>query len=251
MGLSAGEFDLPGAPELADDDPDASPFETTAPIEDGLAAASTEPERGGDDPAQTDDPATEEDQADGVPGEPEPAEDDALGLAALVDPEPEPEPEADADPVSTAPAEPREPATTTPTQSATADVYDRSSSSGTSSGTAPASTTTTSSSSSSSGTTQRSSSSSSSGSSSGSTASTSDGSAPATAGGASIEVLGATSYVVGSDGRRPGGDLPAGTYEVFAQPNDSGDYISLGVHMLVEGEKMQFRCGFGSCRRIQ
>ena len=70
-------------------------------------------------------------------------------------------------------------------------------------------------------------------------------------GGGSIEVLGATSYVVGSEGRHPSGDLTPGTYEVFAQPSDGGDYISLGVHMLVAGERMQFRCGFGSCRRIQ
>ncbi|MFH1465550.1 MAG: hypothetical protein ABIO70_14280 [Pseudomonadota bacterium] len=74
---------------------------------------------------------------------------------------------------------------------------------------------------------------------------------PAAAGDGTIEVLGAQAYVVGAGGRKPCGGLPAGTYEVFAQPSDGSEYLSLGVHTLAAGEHMTFRCGFGSCKRLQ
>jgi hypothetical protein len=75
--------------------------------------------------------------------------------------------------------------------------------------------------------------------------------APAGAGDGTIEVLGAQAYVVGAAGRKSCGGLPAGTYEIFAQPADGAEYLSLGVHTLAAGQHMTFRCGFGSCRRLQ
>ena len=233
MGLSSQSIDLPIELETAAEDADASPFEVTAPVEDGLADASAAPERGGDE--QLDDPDAEgeaegegEGEGEGEPdaeAEAEPGADEAPDEPPVSD---EVEPTAVSDLVEPAPAPAPKPAPA-PAPTPTADVYDRTAST-------PPSTH-----SSSSGSTQRSS----------STAAAAPAEASAGSGTGSIEVLGATSYVVGTEGRLPAGELAAGTYEVFAQPNDTSEYVSLGVHMLSEGEKMQFRCGFGACRQIQ
>ncbi len=230
MGLSSPTLDRPDDAGIAADLDGASPFEPTAPVEDGLADASADPERSGDEPLEDQDGVAPEDGEDPTAIEQpeaevvaEPADEVEIAEAPAPAPIVEPEPE----PVEPEPAPAPKPVSK-PAPTPTADVYDR---------------TSTTTRSSSGGGTQRSSS--------------AGSSAPAAAepaaasGTASIEVFGATSYVVGSEGRRPTGELPTGTYEVFAQPNDSGDYFSLGVHMLSDGEKMQFRCGFGACRQIQ
>ncbi len=253
MGMSAFELPAMAAPDLAADDAEASPFELTAPVEDGLALASEDPERSGDD--------------DGA-GDAE-AADDAQDLAEESDEADALEPEGDAVVLAepAAPVEPEEP--TAPAVSATADVYDRNSEPAPQAAPAPAPAKPTQATKPAASSASKPAASSASKpaapsvstpSSSGTSSSTRTSKpapsaepepAPAVSGTSSIEVLGATSYVVGTDGRRPSGDLPSGTYEVFAQPTDAGDYISLGVHMLTAGEKMQFRCGFGACRRIQ
>ncbi len=66
-----------------------------------------------------------------------------------------------------------------------------------------------------------------------------------------IRIDGASGYVVGPSGQRPLGELPAGTYEVFAEPTDGAGHLSLGVHSLVADGQIVFRCGFGSCREVQ
>jgi len=236
MGMSAGDLELSGSPDILSDDLGESPFELTAPIEDELAAASDDPDRSGEDVALADE-----------------ADDDALVDAEPIEDiedieEPEPVVADIEEPELPQPAEEPPPTRVT----AVADVYDRNAPStapapkpvstpraSPSSVTKPAST--------SSASTARSSPSSRS---SQPAASTPEPTEDATDS-AIIEVLGATSYAVGPEGRRPCGDLAPGTYEIFAQPNDAGEYISLGVHMLVAGQKTQFRCGFGACRQIQ
>jgi len=247
MGMSVGDIGLPGSPDIVSDDLGESPFELTAPIEDELAAASDDPDRSGEDEDVADAAGDDEDDASGDD------EDDALLDAEPLEDIEEPElVVADAEePELPQPVE--EPAPSPPTRvTAVADVYDRNapspapapkpasnSSARPASAARPASTRSTSTSRSSSDPR-----------SSQPATSTPDPTEAATDS-ASIEVLGATSYAVGPEGRRPCGDLAPGTYEIFAQPNDAGEYISLGVHMLMSGQKMQFRCGFGACRQIQ
>jgi len=65
---------------------------------------------------------------------------------------------------------------------------------------------------------------------------------------ASITVVGASGYLMGPSGRSPLGEVPAGSYEVFAEPKAGEGYLTLGVHGVEAGDNLIFRCGFGSCR---
>ncbi len=256
--ISQLDWSTPTA-DLQADGPEPSPFPQAAPVDDGLASAEpTIDDRGGE-------------EFDLVDEEP-------LGEEPGTDLEPEPEGDAPMEsPGSTARVvptadipdrtEPEDKSTTGSSSSSSPQASSGSSTSSSSSGSSSSPTSTnpqTSSSSPSAGSTKTSPSSSSASSSaepktstsSSSTSSTSSSTpssstASAASGSSSIQVISAEGYVVGPGGRRPCGALPAGTYEVFAQPNDGAGYFSLGVHALTEGQEMSFRCGFGACKRLQ
>jgi serine/threonine protein kinase len=251
MGMSSSPDQPPELYEISADELGELPFEPAVPVDDEAALADDVPDRSGDeeqhedegdgltdalepldepleeallDEASQPDPTNERDEpAEPVELDPEPAE---LEPAAAPAPKPAPKPApapapkpapAPAPKPAPAPAPKPAPAAVSSSPTPTANVYDRTQNEPPRPKPKP----------------------------------TSEPTTGGDGGAGSIEVIGATAYVVGPEGRRPCGDLPAGTYEVFARPNDAGEHISLGVHMLVEGEKMQFRCGFGACRRIQ
>lgn len=62
-------------------------------------------------------------------------------------------------------------------------------------------------------------------------------------------VMGAGAYIVGSEGRRSTGTVPAGAYEVFAAIGPAESFVSVGTVQVGGGERVTFRCGFGTCKR--
>ena len=65
----------------------------------------------------------------------------------------------------------------------------------------------------------------------------------------SITIDGAAGWLVGPAGRVAPGAHPAGDYEVMVTVDDAPQ--SLGRVTLTDGVDVKFRCGFGTCKRIQ
>ncbi len=66
-----------------------------------------------------------------------------------------------------------------------------------------------------------------------------------------VIVAGSQAYIVGKDGRRPPGSVPPGEYELFAQTAAGAEISSVGKFSVLAGERVVYKCGFGSCRRTQ
>ncbi|MEL6344367.1 MAG: hypothetical protein AAFV53_14715 [Myxococcota bacterium] len=58
-------------------------------------------------------------------------------------------------------------------------------------------------------------------------------------------------YLIGPAGRAAPGTVPAGLYEVFVTLEPDGAASSMGTVEVVADGVVQFRCGFGTCRRAQ
>ena len=63
-------------------------------------------------------------------------------------------------------------------------------------------------------------------------------------------VSGAQAYLVGPFGRMPVGGVAPGSYELFAQPRPDGEFESQGTIAVGAGERIVFKCGLGTCRRL-
>jgi serine/threonine protein kinase len=65
-----------------------------------------------------------------------------------------------------------------------------------------------------------------------------------------ILVSGAQAYLVGPNGRMPVGGVAVGNYELFAQTKAEGDFESQGTVSVSDGERIVYKCGLGTCRRL-
>ena len=75
--------------------------------------------------------------------------------------------------------------------------------------------------------------------------------APAPKKTAKINFEGTTGYLVGPRGKVKPGNLPPGEYRVFLAQAQGSDPTLFESVTLGLGDDILFRCGFGSCRRIQ
>lgn len=74
--------------------------------------------------------------------------------------------------------------------------------------------------------------------------------AHAPAGEGTILVFGAEAWLKGKGGRRSPGTVPAGTYHLFANVG-GGTFTEQGVITVAAGERIVWRCGFGSCKETE
>jgi len=79
-------------------------------------------------------------------------------------------------------------------------------------------------------------------------ATTEDPSDPATQG--RVSIVGAEGHLVGPGGRVALGAVDPGTYEVFTQEGEA-EAVSLGTISVAAGDEVEFRCGFGTCKRTR
>lgn len=63
-------------------------------------------------------------------------------------------------------------------------------------------------------------------------------------------VLGAGSYLMGPSGKMSTGTVAPGRYEIFAAVGDNGAFSSQGTVDVAAGERITWRCGFGSCKQV-
>lgn len=63
-------------------------------------------------------------------------------------------------------------------------------------------------------------------------------------------VLGAGSYLVGPNGKMSTGTVAPGRYEIFAAVGQNGAFSSQGTADVESGERITWRCGFGSCKQV-
>jgi serine/threonine protein kinase len=64
-----------------------------------------------------------------------------------------------------------------------------------------------------------------------------------------ISVSGAMGYLLANGDRVGLGSVPPGTYELFIQTTPNAGYTSQGKVTVGPGERIFYKCGFGSCRR--
>jgi len=67
---------------------------------------------------------------------------------------------------------------------------------------------------------------------------------------ASIRVEGANAYLMGPTGRVSPGPVYPGVYEVFAETSKGAGFSSVAKVTVKEGQKILFKCGFGTCRLV-
>ena len=67
---------------------------------------------------------------------------------------------------------------------------------------------------------------------------------------ATLLVLGAGSYLVGPNGKVSTGTVLPGRYEVFAVVDEGGGFSSQGTVDVAPGERVTWRCGFGTCKQV-
>ncbi|MFZ5481533.1 MAG: protein kinase domain-containing protein [Myxococcota bacterium] len=65
-----------------------------------------------------------------------------------------------------------------------------------------------------------------------------------------VLVSGGQAYLVGPKGKVPTGSVAAGTYELFVQPRPDGDFESQGTLVVASGDRIVWKCGLGTCRRL-
>lgn len=63
-------------------------------------------------------------------------------------------------------------------------------------------------------------------------------------------VLGAGAYLVGPNGKMSTGTVSPGRYEIFADVAENGAFSSQGTVEVEPGERITWRCGFGSCKQV-
>ena len=76
---------------------------------------------------------------------------------------------------------------------------------------------------------------------------------PPSSGGPSglVMVSGAQAYLMGPSGRMPLGSVSPGSYELFTQMGASTEFDSQGSFQIAAGERVVYRCGLGTCKRLQ
>jgi len=65
-----------------------------------------------------------------------------------------------------------------------------------------------------------------------------------------VGIVGAKGYLVGESGRVELGAVDPGVYEVFTKDGDAAA-VSLGTVSVAAGDQIEFRCGFGTCKRTR
>jgi hypothetical protein len=65
-----------------------------------------------------------------------------------------------------------------------------------------------------------------------------------------VLLSGAQAYLMGPNGRVPLGGVPAGTYELFVQ-SEGAEFTSQGTFPVAAGERVVWKCGLGTCKRLQ
>ena len=65
-----------------------------------------------------------------------------------------------------------------------------------------------------------------------------------------MSIVGAEGHLVGPGGRVALGAVDPGTYEVFTQEGEA-EAVSLGTISVAAGDEVEFRCGFGTCKRTR
>jgi serine/threonine protein kinase len=63
-------------------------------------------------------------------------------------------------------------------------------------------------------------------------------------------VSGAQAYLIGPGGKMPVGSVAAGSYELFAQTHPNAEFESQGTVAVGNGERIVYKCGLGTCRRL-
>jgi len=65
-----------------------------------------------------------------------------------------------------------------------------------------------------------------------------------------ILVSGGQAYLLGPEGRMSVGGVNPGTYELFAQTRPGGEPESQGSVVIKSGDRIVYKCGLGTCRRL-
>ncbi|MDP2305931.1 MAG: protein kinase [Pseudomonadota bacterium] len=75
---------------------------------------------------------------------------------------------------------------------------------------------------------------------------------PANSGTASgvILVSGGQAFLMGAAGQMSTGSVAPGSYELYAQTRPNGEFESLGTVAVGSGERIIYKCGLGTCRRL-
>ncbi|MES2641430.1 MAG: hypothetical protein V4850_18200 [Myxococcota bacterium] len=75
---------------------------------------------------------------------------------------------------------------------------------------------------------------------------------PANSGAASgvLLVSGGQAFLMGPAGRMSTGSVAPGSYELYAQTRPNGEFESQGTIAVASGERITYKCGLGTCRRL-
>ncbi|MDP2311797.1 MAG: hypothetical protein Q8P41_02755 [Pseudomonadota bacterium] len=65
-----------------------------------------------------------------------------------------------------------------------------------------------------------------------------------------ILVSGGQAYLLGPNGRMPTGSVAPGSYELWVQTRPEGEFQSQGMVPVSGGDRIVYKCGLGTCRRL-